>query len=461
MSTPRQRDPQGAGQNWQDALVWKKGKTPELKACLANASSILSHHPRWQGVIGYNEFCERVDTLTSPPWYEHDAPKASPAGPWTDSDTARVVAWLSREYKIDLSPSSAYAAVDLAAKLRPFHPVRRFLRGLKWDKQPRCDLLLSNYFGTADTPYTRAVGSKFLLSAVARVMRPGCKVDTMPILEGSQGGFKSTGIRFLAGDDWYCTITGDLVSKDTLQSHNGKWIAELDELGSLLRTSTQEQVKSYFSRCVDRYRPPYGKIPRDYPRQVVTCGTTNRWQYLTDETGARRQWPVRCERACDISAIVRDREQIWAEAYARFAKGEPWHVPRENADLLAEFEREQDDRFQEHPWTERIERWLMDPAASVRRTLGVTVGAVLSECMALTARDQGTREATIVSAILRRLKWKPGARTRDGRARVTRWQPETMPTAVEAPSGVRPTVEPPAGEQGSFFDLDDDRDVGQ
>jgi predicted P-loop ATPase len=283
----------------------------------------------------------------------------------------------------------------------------------------------------------------------------------MPILEGTQGGFKSTGVRFLVGDDWYCTITGDLVSKDTLQCHQGKWVAELDELGSLLRSTTQEQVKSYFSRPTDRYRPPYGKIPRDFKRQLVSIGTTNRWQYLTDETGARRQWPVRCERPADVKGISRDRDQIWAEAYVRFAKGEEWHVPADNVTLLAEFERQQEERFQEHPWQERIDRWLTDPAASVRRTQGVTVAAILSDCMGLMPREQGTREASTVSAILRRMKWKPGLRTRDGRARVTRWQPEAMPSAVEAPSGVRPTVEPATAAQTGFFDLDEERGVGQ
>jgi putative DNA primase/helicase len=445
-AAPRVVDP---ASNWEDALVRKSPKDPALKACLANAAIIFASHPRWEGVLAYDEFRECLVTLGSPPWHASYTTAKPKPGIWQDEDTSCAVSWYQVEYSIEISAENIYRAAIMAGRQRSFHPVRQYLLQNQWDKVRRTDDLLPRYFGCDDNVYTRTVGSKFLIAAVARIMRPGCKVDTMPILEGEQGGFKSTGFRFLAGDEWYCTITGDLISKDTLQAQNGKWICELDELGALLKTASIEQVKGYMSRASDRYRAPYGRIPRDYPRSSVPIGSTNKDRYLTDETGARRFQPVRCVRPADLMAIRRDRDQLWAETYARFAAGETWHVPRDNEELNRVFREEADLRYQEHPWTERVERWLSDPMAPQRRTKGVTVSDILSDCIGLATREQDTRTAGYVGAILRRLQWVAGKRQHEGPTRVVRWQPSVMPRQVEQPSGTR------VGDQGNFFELDE------
>ena len=54
------------------------------------------------------------------------------------------------------------------------------------------------YFHAEDSPYIRAIGPRYLISAVARIYRPGCKVDHMLVLEGPQGKQKSEALRTLA-----------------------------------------------------------------------------------------------------------------------------------------------------------------------------------------------------------------------------------------------------------------------
>jgi predicted P-loop ATPase len=107
------------------------------------------------------------------------------------------------------------------------------------DETPRLDTFLHVYCHVADTPYSRAVSSKTLLAAVARVMEPGAKVDTMTILEGEQGLQKSEAWRALAGAMWFADGLPDLHDKDAAQALNGKWFIELAELSQFQRSETR------------------------------------------------------------------------------------------------------------------------------------------------------------------------------------------------------------------------------
>jgi putative DNA primase/helicase len=166
--------------------------------------------------------------------------------------------------------------------------------------------------GVPSSPLADAFGRKFLISAVARVMRPGCKVDHVLIFEGLRGTMKSKTLRALVGDDWFTDQISDLGTKDWCQDLRGVWVIELSEL-SAIRPGEVEKVKAYISRQVDHYRPSYGRRTIDVPRQRVFIGTTNAREYLSDITGNRRYWPVTCVKL-DLDATHRDREQIWAVA---------------------------------------------------------------------------------------------------------------------------------------------------
>ena len=68
-------------------------------------------------------------------------------------------------------------AIQTVAREHCVHPVRSYLHALNWDRTPQLDTWLARYLGVEDSPYVQAVGSRFLISAVARVEQPGCKVD--------------------------------------------------------------------------------------------------------------------------------------------------------------------------------------------------------------------------------------------------------------------------------------------
>jgi predicted P-loop ATPase len=214
----------------------------------------------------------------------------------------------------------AREAVQSVAYEQRFHPILRWLEGLQWDGTPRLDKWLSAYLGTPNTPLTRAIGRKFLISAVARVYKPGCKVDHMLIPEGKQGAQKSKALRALVGDDWFTDQLSDLGTKDASQDLRGTWVIELSELAAMQGREI-ERVKGYVSRQIDRYRPSYGRRAIDVPRQCVFIGTTNDDEYLPDSTGNRRFWPITCT-TIDVDAIAHDRAQLWAEAVAAYHAGE-------------------------------------------------------------------------------------------------------------------------------------------
>jgi virulence-associated protein E len=393
---------------------WAKGLIPTegggVRKCLANVLHVLSKHPKWEGVIAYDAFGECVVKLIPPPVREQDGP--SLPGEWTEADSTRTAAWFMVTVGFEPATMHVDQAVVAIAERTVFHPVRDYLSDLKWDGSGRLDTMLVDYFGAADSPYTRAVGAKWMVSAVARVMRPGCKADHMLVLESPlQGIGKSTALRILASDPWF-SDTGIIIGdKDSYQALRRKWIFEFAELSSI-KGRDVERVKTFLSSCADTYRPSYGRRTRDFPRQTVFAGSTNETHYLTDPTGARRFWPVRCK-SIDLEGLRRDRDQLWAEARVRYDAGAPWHL--ETADLCVEAAAMQEERAERDDWIDIVADWLKAPTMPAGErsrepldsTLGFTTADVLIGALKFTPDKISMQATKRAGHVLRVLGYEP------------------------------------------------------
>lgn len=230
-----------------------------------------------------------------------------------------------------------------------YHPVRDYLKAIHWDGTMRLDHWLVTYCGAEDMRINRVFGVKWAVSAVARAFDPGCKVDTVLVLEGEQGLQKSKVFQLLAGgvpQDVYLPNL-EANDKEAPTRCEGKWIVEMAELDGLNKGETS-RFKAFCTTQVDKIRKPYARSFITIPRQFVLGGTVNPdgGGYLRDPTGNRRFWPVEVTRI-DTDQIKRDRDQLWAEAMFRYERGDKWWLTPDE-ELLAKpvvQEREQID-----PW---------------------------------------------------------------------------------------------------------------
>lgn len=329
-----------AADGWKTMLLTTDKGSP--RALLANAIMALRYAPEWKGVLGYDEMSRRTVRLRKGPFGE--------LGNWSDVDDIRLAEWLQHQ-GILVGSKIAFEAVSAVSMEISLHPVRNYLKSLKWDGDERISLLLADYFGAEASALNSAMSAKWMVSAVARVMNPSCQVDTCLVIEGPQGIRKSTGLRELTGnDDWFTDQVSELFSsKDASQDLLGKWIIEIKEIDKL---SNHEMgvVKGFMDRRIDHYRPSYGRRSDDFPRHNVFGATTNKREWAVDETGGRRWWSAWCVRV-NLSAIIRDRNQLWAEAFTKWQDGLEWWLPD---DMEAVAKEEQRSRLIEDAWHPEI-----------------------------------------------------------------------------------------------------------
>ena len=385
--------------DWKSCL--RRTEDNALRAELTNAYLILKHAPEWQGVLAFNEFSCRIEKLKLPPVFGGEV------GPWLDVDAGKTLVWLQMVWNLRLRSSLVVEeAAQLVACDARFHPVREWLERLPpWDGQPRLPHLLPTVFGTEDNDYTRHIGQSLLVSSVARVMQPGCKVDEMVVLEGGQGLGKSTCVAELFGFEWYLETSEPPSTKDFYVTMQGHTVVEIGEMQSFSKADIN-QVKMAITRRDDKYRAPYERHGESHPRQCIFIGTTNADTYLRDPTGARRFLPVLVSKA-DVEYIRQWRRELWAEAlHLCLTNFQWWDYPQELA------REEQDARYVEDPWEEIIINYLDGHAPQMHYPDGlwgpineITIMKLLRHALQIEVAKMNKGEQQRVGEILRRLGW--------------------------------------------------------
>ena len=280
-----------------------------VRSNITNAVLILKNHPALQG-IRFNELSGAIEVKGRLPWKR-------PNKYWRDADDAQLYGWVADQYGVQFPENKFTKALAIVTDQRRFNPLRDYIRGLPdWDGVPRVDTLLVDYLGAEDSPYTRAVTRKTLIGAIQRVLEPGCKFDTVLVLDGKPGIGKSTLLRKLGGvwfsDSLSLADTRDKTAAEKLQ---GVWIMEIGEMQGT-RKADIDVMKGFLSRQVDEYRAAYGRVVERHPRTSIICGTTNSTTgFLRDTTGNRRFWPVTVNGGGRLNVwgmTEETRAQIWA-----------------------------------------------------------------------------------------------------------------------------------------------------
>ena len=244
---------------------------------------------------------------------------------WTDALESEAKAYFESEYGMYSQPKLSDALL-IYFKDHRVNPLLKILNGLKWDGKPRVEHFLHDVMKAEDSEYTRECSRLIFAGGVHRAYEPGCKFDDMIVLIGGQAAGKSTIVRWLNMDEDFFREIKTINGKEGIEAIRGVWIGEVAELMAMTRVKEAEAVKAYITSQEDSYRPPYGKHVQTIPRRCMFIGTTNNPQFLTDKTGNRRFYPVKCQsfayKLYDNEKKVKEYiRQAWAEAVHLYKEG--------------------------------------------------------------------------------------------------------------------------------------------
>jgi predicted P-loop ATPase len=344
-----------------------------------------------------------------------------------DSDELTIMYWVDEVYGISANPRHVHDALRYLADRNEVHPVEDWLRTLKWDGELRLHRLLDDYFGATPRPdvagfdhLKQRVSRAFMISCVARAMKRPSKVDTVLVLQGEEGSFKSTALAALVPDEtWFCdTLLPAL--KDTVEVYTqikGTWIYEIAEIDRWTRgrPGEVEAVTAFVTGGTAKYRAKYERNAEREPRMCVFVGSTNKREFLNEDRN-RRYWPFHVSEA-KPDLIRRDRTQLWAEAVAAYHAGEVWHLTRAEEVVMASA---MDVFKDEDPWAGLLDRVLrsLEEGHEAKGAGGILSVSDALNFVGLPAGQQTPIAASRMADVMRKMGFYPyRPRTSDGRAR--------------------------------------------
>ena len=320
-----------------------------VKNTLQNLELIFLNDPKYKDKIEFNELSQMRTFCREN---------------WRDVTENRIKLYLEKEYSLTTSIESINQICSIIADDNSFNPIKEYIEGQQWDGIHRIKSIFTDFLGATDSVYTQSVAVVSFVGAVARIYNPGVKFDTCTVLVGKQGTGKSKFLGKIAvNPDWFTDGVTTFDGKDFYESIQGKWIIELGE-GTAFQKSIKERSKQAIASQQDFYRKPYGRNPEIRKRQCVFFGTTNNYDFLKDETGDRRYYPIDVNIAKATKNIDKDLTpqyiaQIWAEAYELYKHGQSIYI--QDSEVIALAEQEQRKHFDESPLQADIFNFLEIP----------------------------------------------------------------------------------------------------
>ena len=213
-----------------------------VKNSIRNCLTVFQNDPKLEGAIRYNILTERID-IVKPLWW------SKPTTTLNDTDLNYLMLYLEDQYTLT-SEKKIQKAISIVADCNKYHPIRDYLNGLEWDGTERIRYALTRYLGAEDSEYTYECLRLFMLGAIRRVFKPGCKFEVMLCLVGGQGAGKSTFFRLLAvRDEWFSDDLKRIDDDNVYRKMQGHWIIEMSEMIATANAKSIEDIKSFISRA--------------------------------------------------------------------------------------------------------------------------------------------------------------------------------------------------------------------
>ena len=293
-----------------------------IRNSIRNCLTVFQNDPYLQGAVRYNILTERID-IVKPLWW------SKPTATLNETDLNYLMLYLEDKYALT-SEKKIQKAISIVADCNKYHPIRDYLNSLEWDGTERIRYALPRFLGAEESEYTYEALKLFMLGAISRVFKPGCKFEVMLCLVGGQGAGKSTFFRLLAvRDEWFSDDLKKLDDDNVYRKIQGHWIIEMSEMIATANAKSIEEIKSFLSRAKETYKVPYETHPADRLRQCVFGGTSNTMDFLPlDRSGNRRFLPVMVNPERAEVHILEDEaasrayiDLMWAEAMFIYRNG--------------------------------------------------------------------------------------------------------------------------------------------
>lgn len=374
-------------ESWRaDLIIRMKDDGTQIVPCrVHNLMLILANAREFKGRIRFNAFSSGI---------------AMDGKDMDDTAPTKLKARIEKDWiREKVASADMNEAILAVARESEYHPVLEWLDGLLWDGIERIPDFFSDYLGCPKDDYHMAVAVSLFVSAVARVYKPGCKVDTMVILESIQGTGKTSLWLALFGE-WCAEVTSSLNDKDFFSGLRGVWCADFGELDQFSRAEST-RIKQVITQTFDHYRPHYGRQHQRYPRQCIFVGGTNQETWQADSTGGRRFLPVKVRDKINVDAISAIRDQLWAEAVVRFKRDEKWwDIPNASE--------HQESSYVGDTWEEIIDRWLIQQSQELRgphEPFQFLLGTILESALKIEPGRQTRADQTRAGNAMRRIGW--------------------------------------------------------